>query len=122
MGSPTAPAQDYPTRPVRLVVPIRGLEQQRIIGRALAQRMGHSLGSSDRGDRAGPAETWALIRRQVRPDGYTLLVATNGRRPSRPTSSSWATRAARSLAGRARCNRAVRAMVHPSLPAGTCAS
>jgi tripartite-type tricarboxylate transporter receptor subunit TctC len=76
-----ASAQDYPTRPIRLVVPYpAGSSSNDIIGRALAQRLGEALGQQviveNRAGAGGNVGSEAVAKSA--PDGYTLLVATNG--------------------------------------------
>jgi tripartite-type tricarboxylate transporter receptor subunit TctC len=76
-----APAQEYPTRPVRMVVPYpAGSSSNDIIGRALAQRLSPSLGQQviveNRAGAGGNVGSELVAK--AAPDGYTLLVATNG--------------------------------------------
>jgi len=47
MLSAAAPAQDYPARPVRLVVPYAAGGNADIFGRTLAQKLGDALIKSD---------------------------------------------------------------------------
>jgi tripartite-type tricarboxylate transporter receptor subunit TctC len=79
--SAAATAQDYPTRPVRLVIPYPpGSSSNDIIGRALAQRLSQSLGQQmiveNRSGAGGNVGSEFVAK--AAPDGYTLLLATNG--------------------------------------------
>jgi len=75
-----ASAQSYPTRPVRIVVPFGPGGVADISARAVAQKMGESMGQQvivENKPSAGgilASETVA----KAEPDGYTLLFITNG--------------------------------------------
>ncbi|MFO1361876.1 MAG: tripartite tricarboxylate transporter substrate binding protein [Burkholderiales bacterium] len=75
-----ASAQSYPTRPVRIVVPFGPGGVADISARAVAQKMGESMGQQvivENKPSAGgilASETVA----KTEPDGYTLLFITNG--------------------------------------------
>jgi len=75
-----ASAQSYPTRPVRIVVPFGPGGGADISARAVAQKMGESMGQQvivENKPSAGgilASETVA----KAEPDGYTLLFITNG--------------------------------------------
>jgi tripartite-type tricarboxylate transporter receptor subunit TctC len=81
LAGTNAPAQSYPSRPVRLVIPYpAGSSSNDIIGRALAQRLGDALGQQvvvDNRPGAGGNVGSEMVARAT-PDGYTLLIATNG--------------------------------------------
>jgi tripartite-type tricarboxylate transporter receptor subunit TctC len=70
-------AQDYPTRPVRIVVgyPAGGSADlhARIMGQWLTQRLGQQFVVENRPGASGNIATEAVVRSQ--PDGYTLLLA-----------------------------------------------
>ena len=69
-------AQDYPTRPVKIIVPYSPGGSTDIIGRIVAQRLSESLGQSFLVDnRPGASGNLALEAvAKAPPDGYTLLV------------------------------------------------
>ncbi len=74
-------AQNYPTKPIRLVVPYpAGSSSNDIIARFLAQRLSPLLGEQvlveNRPGMGGNVGSEFVAK--AAPDGYTLLVATNG--------------------------------------------
>ncbi|MBL8346896.1 MAG: tripartite tricarboxylate transporter substrate binding protein, partial [Rubrivivax sp.] len=77
-GTP-AQAQDYPTRPVRLIVPFAPGGSADVFGRFIAQRLQESLGQSfvidNRPGGGSIIGTDAVAK--AAPDGYTLLVMSN---------------------------------------------
>lgn len=92
IAAPSA-AQDYPQRPVRLIVPYPPGGPTDFVGRTVAEKLTVSLGQQVVVDnRSGAA---AMIGHEMgaraTPDGYTLLFGTGGglviapsSRPSRP--------------------------------------
>jgi tripartite-type tricarboxylate transporter receptor subunit TctC len=75
--SPIARAQAYPTRPVRLIVPLAAGGATdivaRLMGQWLSERLGHPFIIENRPGAGGNIGTEAVVR--APPDGYTLLVA-----------------------------------------------
>jgi tripartite-type tricarboxylate transporter receptor subunit TctC len=73
-------AQDYPSRPITMIVPFPAGGGVDAIGRILAERLSAALGQQviieNRGGAAGVIGTRAAAR--VAADGYTLAVATSG--------------------------------------------
>ena len=75
----SACAQEFPTRPIRLVVPFGPGTGSDVLGRVLAQKLSEQLGQSlviDNRPGASGAMGTELVARSV-PDGYTLTLATN---------------------------------------------
>lgn len=74
-----AQAQSYPTRPVRMIVPFPAGGNTDILGRAIAQKLSASLGSSvivdNRGGAGGTVGSEAAAKSA--PDGYTVLFASS---------------------------------------------
>src|ERR1700726_413532 len=74
-----ARAEDYPSRPIMLVVPYPPGGGNDVIARIVAARMSAALGREvvveNRGGAGGTIATRQVAR--AAPDGYTLLVATS---------------------------------------------
>lgn len=74
-----AAAQDFPTRPITLVVPYPAGGGNDVIARIVAERMSASLGQpiviENRGGGGGTIATRQIARSE--PNGYTLLIATS---------------------------------------------
>src|SRR5437899_4295638 len=76
-GAP-ALAQDYPNRPITLVVPFPPGGTNNIMARAVADKLGESLGQQVVVENRGGGAAGTIGTRQVAkspPDGYTLLLA-----------------------------------------------
>jgi len=74
-----AMAQDYPTRPVRLIVPFAAGGSADVFGRFIAQRLQESMGQSfvvDNRPGAGSVIGTDAVAKAA-PDGYTLLLMSN---------------------------------------------
>src|SRR2546430_17484718 len=75
-----AAAQNYPTRPVTIVVPFAAGGGNDILARLLGQHMGRALGQQfvieNRGGAAGTIGARAVAK--AAPDGYTLMVGHSG--------------------------------------------
>jgi tripartite-type tricarboxylate transporter receptor subunit TctC len=77
---PAAQAQEYPAKPIRIVVPFGAGGPTDVMTRALAQKMSEAFHQSmivDNRPGAG-GNIGADIVAKAPPDGYTLLVGTNG--------------------------------------------
>ena len=75
LGGNTVCAQDYPTRPVRMVIHIGAGSSMDIIGRVLAQRLTDAWSQQVIVDnRAGAGGTIGMdVVAKAPPDGYTIL-------------------------------------------------
>ena len=78
--APTVQAQDYPARPVTVIVPFAGGSASDVVARLLFLEMSKSLGQTfivDNRPGAG-GNTGTAAATKAPPDGYTLLVSTSG--------------------------------------------
>ncbi len=79
LASNTAPAQPYPSRPVRIIVPFAAAGGSDIFARILAQRFTDSFGQQfiveNRAGGNGNIGAEAVVK--AAPDGHTLLLTTN---------------------------------------------
>jgi tripartite-type tricarboxylate transporter receptor subunit TctC len=74
-----AHAQDYPTRPIRIIVPFAPGGSADVFGRAIAQRLQETLGQNvivDNRPGAGSVIGTDAVAKSA-PDGYTLLLMSN---------------------------------------------
>src|SRR5881227_3672413 len=78
-ASTPATGQDYPTRPITLVVPFAPGGSASVAARAVADKMSDTLGQQividNRGGAGGTVATRAVAK--AVPDGYTIVVATS---------------------------------------------
>src|SRR3954467_2930478 len=69
-------AQDYPSHPIRLIVPFGAGGSLDLVARVVAQKMGDSLGANvvvdNRG--GGGGNIGAELAAKAAPDGYTLFM------------------------------------------------
>ena len=79
LAGATAHAQNYPNKPIRLVVPFPAGGATDIFARAVSQKLGEKLGTTvivDNKPGAG-GSIGSDIAAKAAPDGYTLLLATS---------------------------------------------
>ena len=85
-SSPAAQAQDYPTKPIRLIVPWPAGGATDLVGRALADGLRAELGQNvvveNIAGAGGNIGTQQFIRQPA--DGYTLLMATSSTNSANP--------------------------------------
>jgi tripartite-type tricarboxylate transporter receptor subunit TctC len=76
----SAQAQDYPARPIQVIVPFAGGSASDVVTRIMLDRMAKTLGQSfivdNRPGAGGNTGTLAAVR--TTPDGYTLVMSTVG--------------------------------------------
>jgi tripartite-type tricarboxylate transporter receptor subunit TctC len=79
VASPAA-GQEYPSRPIRVIVPFAGGSASDIVGRIVLERMADDLGHrfvvENQPGASGNLGTAAVARAE--PDGYTILVSASG--------------------------------------------
>jgi tripartite-type tricarboxylate transporter receptor subunit TctC len=83
-GASVASAADWPTRPVRMIVPFPPGGGTDVIARSVAIRLGEALGQTvwlDNRPGAGGALGSELVA-QAAPDGYTIGIATSSTHPA----------------------------------------
>src|SRR3954467_10394325 len=87
LAAAPAVAQDYPNRPITLIVPFPPGGSTTIVGRIIADKMSEVLGQSivvdNRGGAGGTIGTRAVAKSA--PDGYTLLLGYTGTLAIGPT-------------------------------------
>jgi tripartite-type tricarboxylate transporter receptor subunit TctC len=80
VGGGRVQAQDYPTRPIQVIVPFAGGSASDVVTRILLHEMSKSLGQNfivdNRPGAGGNTGTAATIK--LAPDGYNLLMSTSG--------------------------------------------
>jgi tripartite-type tricarboxylate transporter receptor subunit TctC len=76
----TAQAQDYPTRPIQVIVPFAGGSASDVVTRIMLDRMGKTLGQSFIVDNrpGGGGNIGTAMASRAAPDGYTLVMSTVG--------------------------------------------
>jgi tripartite-type tricarboxylate transporter receptor subunit TctC len=86
-AAPMAPAQDYPTRPITLVVPYAAGGGNDVMARTVAEKMSRTLGQNvvveNRAGAGGSIATRAVAK--AAPDGYTLVIGGTGTLAVNPT-------------------------------------
>ena len=87
LGAVAASAQDYPNRPITLVVPFPPGGSTTIVARIIADKLAESLGQQivvdNRGGAGGTIGTKAVSRST--PDGYTIVLGYTGTLAIGPT-------------------------------------
>jgi tripartite-type tricarboxylate transporter receptor subunit TctC len=75
-----AHAQDYPTRPIQVIVPFAGGSASDVVTRIMLDRMGKTLGQSFIVDNrpGGGGNIGTAMASRAAPDGYTLVMSTVG--------------------------------------------
>lgn len=75
-----APAQEYPARPVTVIIPFSAGSASDVVGRIVLERIAQSMGRpfvvDNRPAAGGNVGTQAVARAE--PDGYTILMSTSG--------------------------------------------
>jgi tripartite-type tricarboxylate transporter receptor subunit TctC len=80
LASQLAMAQDYPVRPVTVIIPFSAGSASDVMGRIALERMGASIGQRfvvDNRPAAG-GNVGTLAATKAAPDGYTILMSTSG--------------------------------------------
>ena len=119
-----APAQDYPAKPVKIIVPFAAGGPADVYARFLAQRLGESMGQpfvvEDRPGAGSIIGTEAVAKSA--PDGYTLLVMSNTHTVNESLVPNKPYALQRDFAPVAPINYSdLVLVVHPSVPAATLA-
>src|SRR3977135_2112640 len=75
-----ARAQDYPARPIQVIVPFAGGSASDVVTRLMLERMGKTLGQSFIVDNrpGGGGNIGTAMASRAAPDGYTLVMSTVG--------------------------------------------
>ncbi|RYY92247.1 MAG: hypothetical protein EOO24_29505 [Comamonadaceae bacterium] len=79
LGTGTALAQSWPTKPIRLVIPFPAGGSTDVVGRLVAEKVSQALGQPIVVDNRGGAggTTGSDLVAKAPPDGYTLLLGTS---------------------------------------------
>src|SRR5262245_54601711 len=80
IGSATAEAQSYPTRPITVIIPFAGGSASDVVTRIMLERMSKSMGQPiivDNRPGAG-GNTGTAAAAKAAPDGYTLVGSGSG--------------------------------------------
>jgi tripartite-type tricarboxylate transporter receptor subunit TctC len=86
LGEPVRAQGNFPSRPIRFIVPTAAGGAYDIVGRLLADRIGPSLGTMIVENRAGGnATVGVLAAAKSPPDGYTILLGSNSTHIFQPT-------------------------------------
>jgi len=123
VAAPSARAQAYPNRPIKLVVAVLPGGPMDVMGRLIAQHLSSTLGQVFVENRAGAGTTLgAKAVASAEPDGYTLLLGNAATLAIGPTLYKSALRSAHELrAGGISRERALRAD-RPACQCGRCRS
>lgn len=80
MTTAAAQAQDFPTRPMTMIIPFAAGGPTDVLGRVVAQRMGEILGQQVVVENVGGAggQTGSKRVADAQPDGYTFVLGTVG--------------------------------------------
>ena len=80
MSAGQAGAQEFPTRPVTMVIPFAAGGPTDVLGRVIGQRMGEILGQTVVIENVGGAGGMTGSKRvaEAKPDGYTMVLGTVG--------------------------------------------
>lgn len=119
---PSARAQDYPAKPVRMILPFPAGAPSDLVGRIVGQKLSEQLGQNFVPDnRPGAGGNLALgMAARAAPDGYTLVVSSPTIAISPSLYSNLSYHATKDFAAVARLASIENVLlVHPSVPAKT---
>src|SRR5215510_9811118 len=122
LAIPGALAQNYPTKPIRLVVPFPAGASSDVVGRLIAQKVSEHIGQQIIVDnRAGAGGNLGIaVAAKSPPDGYTILIATASIAVSPALYVNPGYDAVKDLAPIARLTNIPNVLiVHPAVPAKT---
>ena len=121
-GAQSAATDNYPTKPIRLIVPFPAGASSDIVGRMLGQKLSEYFGQQVIADnRAGAGGNLGIaLCAKAPPDGYSMVIATASIAVSPSLYANPGYDAVRDLAPVARLTNIPNVMiVHPSVPAKT---